>query len=173
MTAWHTPSDNPSDAPSAEPLEEPAALLAEWRRVTAEGLNASRAQCLAHALAWHQQALQIAHHLFHHVSSGIADDDRLAAFIVAHINLADCYAALGECNDAVDCLCCAHHQLLSLVASDSTPEPMRMAAYRHLRESQAAMNEFCAEHGDHPLMEQARLRQRAMQGAHLASTTLH
>ena len=42
-------------------------------------LAASRAQCLVHALAWYEQALQVASQLMAHPDAPLSDDDLLAA----------------------------------------------------------------------------------------------
>lgn len=155
------------------PHQHPSELLDEWQRVTREGLNAKRESCVAHALAWHEQALRIAHRLMSDESITVSDDDRLAAYVVAHMNLADCYSALYERDNAADCLSCAHHHLLNLLTSAEASEALQAAAYRHLRESYAAMSTFCTEHGDHPRILAALARQSAIQSASFASAALH
>ncbi|MBB6578335.1 hypothetical protein HNP33_002416 [Comamonas odontotermitis] len=117
-------------------------LLDEWKRLTVAGLQASQAHCAAHALTWHVQALRVANQLLQPCHGG-ADDDRLAALIVAHLNIADCYTDLGQPEEAMQCVSCAHHKLLGLVHGEATPVPLRQAAYRHLHQTFAAL----IEHG--------------------------
>ncbi|MFT3814670.1 MAG: hypothetical protein QM740_15040 [Acidovorax sp.] len=116
-------------------------LLDEWERLTRAGLEASRAHCVVHALAWHRQALRVAHQLME-AQAGVAEDDRLAAFVVAHLNLADCHADMNQPDAAAECLHCAHHTLLALLRDEAQPEPMRQAAARHVRETFAALPSF-------------------------------
>jgi len=107
-------------------------LLQEWQRLTREGLEAYRAHCMAHALAWHQRALRVAQQLMD-TPAGVADDDRLAAFVVAHLNLADCHAGMNQPSEAQACLHCAQHRLLALLRDEARPQALRQAAARHLR----------------------------------------
>ncbi|WP_395027213.1 hypothetical protein [Comamonas odontotermitis] len=113
-------------------------LLDEWKRLTQAGLQASRAHCAAHALTWHVKALRVANRLLLQSFDGVADDDRLAAFVVAHLNIADCYADMGQLSEAAECVDCAHHRLLALLQDEATPHPLRQAAYRHLHQTFAA-----------------------------------
>ncbi|WP_423458581.1 hypothetical protein [Ottowia sp. VDI28] len=137
----------------AEAAEHP--LLAEWRRFTNEGLAASQAHCVAHAVTWHARALQVAHHLMARPQPGIAEDDLVAAFLVAHVNLADCHAEMGQTVDAADCLYCAHHKLMALLHSETAPEAMQLAAGKQLHMSHAALKQHCARYGEHPLLAKA------------------
>lgn len=117
-------------------------LLQEWQRLTREGLEAHRAHCVVHALVWHQRALQVAHQLME-LPADVADDDRLAAFVVAHLNLADCHADMNQPAAAADCVGCAHRRLLALLHDEAQPPTLRQAAARHLRETLAALLPPC------------------------------
>ena len=116
-------------------------LLSEWQRLTQSGLQASRDDCPAQALAWHERALRVAHQLFHDAPAGVCDDDRLATFVVAHLNLADCFTTLRQPGSAVECIQCAHHQLLALTRDAHTNASLRAAASKHLRYIFAALAE--------------------------------
>ncbi|MBF5005634.1 hypothetical protein [Diaphorobacter caeni] len=127
-----------------------SALLAEWRRLTLEGNDARQTQCVAHALAWHEQALRVAHQLlFRHAGSiEVTHDDRLAAFVVAHLNLAECLEAMDQKAQAAECLRCAHHRLVALMQSEDESEAMRLAACHHIRYTWAALNSQGAQPSD-------------------------
>lgn len=81
--------------------------------------------------------------------------DRLAAFVVAHLNIADCYADMGQPSSAAECLSCAHHKLMALLHGDTVPESLQIAASRQLHQTYAALSEHRAKHGEHPLVERA------------------
>ncbi len=114
-------------------------LLREWQRLTQSGMQASRDASPEQALAWHEHALRVAHQLFHHAPAGVCDDDRLAAFVVAHLNLADCFNALRQPGSAGECIRCAHHHLLALTRDDDTSAALHAAACKHLRYTFAAL----------------------------------
>ena len=116
-------------------------LLREWKRLTQSGIQASRDACPAKALAWHERALRVAHQLFHDAPAGVCDDDRLAAFVVAHLNLADCFNTLRQPSSAGECIHCAHHHLLALTQDDNASAALQAAAGRHLRYTFAALAE--------------------------------
>ena len=124
-------------------------LLYEWQRLTQSGLQASRDDCPAQALAWHERALRVAHQLFHDAPAGVCDDDRLATFVVAHLNLADCFTTLRQPGSAGECIQCAHHQLLALAHDAQTKASLRAVASKHLRYTFAALAEHqrrCTRH---------------------------
>ncbi|QIL79260.1 hypothetical protein G7047_04580 [Diaphorobacter sp. HDW4A] len=120
-----------------------SALLAEWRRLTHAGNDARQAQCVVHAFSWHEQALRVAHRLlFKHTDSiDVPDDDRLAAFVVAHLNLAECLETLDQPSSAAECLQCAHNRLKSIMENEDESQSMRIAACHHIRYTWAALNE--------------------------------
>lgn len=135
----HAAAHAPQDADDTHGTPEHP-LLREWQRLTRQGLAASRAHCVAHALTWHTRALGVARQLLAHAEDGIAADDRLAAYVVAHLNLADCYAGMDQPASAAECLCRAHHKLMALLHSDTAPPSLRMAAARHLHHTHAALH---------------------------------
>lgn len=129
----------------------PLLLLGEWKRLTSVGLEASRTHCAAHALAWHVQALRIGHRLLQCAEADVAADDRLAAFVVAHLNIADCYASLNQPGTAAECVNCAHRKLVSLLQDEATAEPLRQAACRQLHQTFAAQSQYDGAHAAPPM----------------------
>ncbi len=125
------------------------ALLTEWRQLTREGIDASRAHCAVQALTLHEQALRVAHRLLNadDAAFDVSDDDRLAAFVVAHLNLAECLQATDQASSAGECLRCAHNRLTRILQDEAERESMRLAASKHIRYTYAALSDHHAEHG--------------------------
>lgn len=134
---------------------QPHPLLDEWMRLTREGLAASQACCARHALVWHVRALRAANQLLASGETDVCDDDRIAAFIVAHLNIADCYADMDDPHSAAECLICAHHKLMALLHGGEISESLQIAASRHLQQTYAALCEHRAAHGAHSLIDKA------------------
>ncbi len=82
-------------------------------------------------------------------------DDRVAAFVVTRLNLADLCAAMGERHAAVAHRCIAHRTLMTLLRSDQVAPALQQAALRHSRQTQVALMDHVAAHGPHPDIEAA------------------
>ena len=148
------------------------ALLDEWKRLTSAGVDAHRTRCAAHALAWHEQALRVAHELLYsEEESNVSDDDRLAAFVIAHLNLAECFEALDQPTSAAECLHCAHHRLSALMHNEDVSESMRMAACKHIRYTYAALSDHHAAHREQASSADALYDLSAQASSH--RSTLH
>ncbi len=149
----------------------PAAGLAEWQSLMQRGCDAAR--CGNTALAGHlfQQSLVIAQSLMTH-GGGFSADDRLAAFVVSRLNLADLHNDLDEPQATVAHLCGAHETLMALVRDPSGDHDMQQAAFRHSRETHAALLAHLNEHGSHPAVLDA-LRAGCMPFPLVRSHTLH
>ena len=149
----------------------PAAGLAEWQSLMRRACDAAR--CGNTALAGHlyQQSLVIAQSLMTH-GDGFNADDRLAAFVVTRLNLADLHNDLDEPQAAVAHLCGAHETLMGLVRDQAGDHDMQQAAFRHSRETHAALLAYLSEHGSHPAVLDA-LRAGCMPFPPARSHTLH
>jgi hypothetical protein len=145
--------------------------LVEWQSLMRRGCDAAR--CGNTALAGHlyQQSLVIAQSLMAH-GRGFSADDRLAAFVVTHLNLADLHNDLEEPHAAVAHLCGAHETLMALVRDPHGDHDMQQAAFRHSRETHAALLSHLSEHGSHPAVLDA-LRAGCMPFPIARSHTLH
>lgn len=130
-------------------------LLYEWKRLTNEGLAASRAHCVAHAMGWYLRALQVAHRILTNPEPDVMDDDRLAAYVIAHLNIADCYSVMKEPSNAAECLSCAHLKLVSLLQSPEVSASLQIAASRQLRHTYASLEQHHTKHSEHDLVEKA------------------
>ncbi len=133
-------------------------LLTQWQQFTRAGVQASRSHQHLQATALHRQALAIAQQLFAANANASADDDRVAAFVVSHLNLADAYIATDQRGAAVDCLCSAHGELLATLHNAALRASLRLAAGHHRRETHLALIQFLAAHGPEPLVCQALAR---------------
>ena len=75
-------------------------------------------------------------------------DDRVAAFVVTHLNLADLHAQEQHTATAAAYLCTAHRALMSLLGGAGIDPSLQRAALRHSRETHAALLEHLELHGD-------------------------
>ena len=75
-------------------------------------------------------------------------DDRVAAFVVTHLNLADLHAEAEHTAAAAAWLCSAHCALMSLVRDPAADRDLQQAAVRHSRETHAALLEHLGQHGN-------------------------
>lgn len=107
------------------------------------------------ALRHTRQALVIARSLLDESPPSVPVEDRVAALVVSHHNLADLYQAAHLPDQAVAHLCQAHATLMALCRDDTIGTALRQAAWRHTRETHAALLLFLGENGPHPTVAQA------------------
>lgn len=136
---------------SASNVMDPPAdggLLA-WERLMRRGVDAARCGHLLLAEGLYLQALGVAQPL---LDTGCAEraDDRIAAFVVTHLNLSDLHRDAERIEDAVAHLCVAHCRLMALLRDPQTEPALQQAACRHSRETHAALVVHLGEHGGHP-----------------------
>jgi hypothetical protein len=124
-----------------------------------------------HALAWYEQALQVANQLMAHPDAPLSDDDRLAAFVIAHLNLADCYEDMDQPGCAAVALSRVHRKLVALMQQADEDGPLRLAACRHMRQTFSALHEHRTRHGEHPAIDRT-LRECSADGP-MPGTLLH
>lgn len=118
------------------------------------------------------QALAIAQALLMAGDTARADD-RMAAFVVTHLQLADLCRNADREHQAVAHLCTAHCTLMALLRSVTADPALQQAAFRHSRETHAALLAHLAEHGSDPAIVAA-LRAGCMPFSHAAhGATLH
>lgn len=131
-----------------------ASTLGHWAFLTRRALDAGRAGRLEIALAGHVQALWLAEALVGS-AAGLArePDDRLAALVVSHHNLADLYRLRGPASQALLHLCEPQRLLLALAGRDDQPPAVRVAARRHLRETHSALLQWQRRHGAEATVE--------------------
>jgi hypothetical protein len=140
---------NPSFS-AAEALEEPTiGVLRTWERAMRRGVDAARGGHLRLAEDFYLQALGLAQPL---LDAGCAEraDDRIAAFVVTHLNLSDLHRDAERTEDAVAHLCVAHCRLMALLRDPQAEPALQHAARRHSRETHAALVAHLGEHGGHP-----------------------
>jgi hypothetical protein len=140
-----------------DPLFSTTAVAAEastgglpaWERLMRRGVDASRRGHIVLAEGLYLQALGIAEPLLEAGGSESADN-RVAAFVVTHLNLADLHRDADRTEDAVAHLCTAHRTLMALLREGQTEPALQQAACRHSRETHAALISHLGEHGAHP-----------------------
>ena len=137
-----------SGIPLAVASSLPTALHA-WEDLMRRGLEAARRGQPGLAEGLCLRALLIAQSLL----AGAGDeraDDRMAAFVVTHLNLADLHRDADRPHDAVDHLCAAHRTLMEMLRDARTDPALQQAAFRHSRETHAALLAHLGEHGSDP-----------------------
>ena len=117
----------------------PHALLRSWQQHSRAGLAASLAHQPALALVHHTRAVQDARSLLALPDGEVADDDRCAAFVVGHLNLAECQAELDWPAQARHCLLDAAAALHAWMAEAGRAADVPLLAGRHLHQLLAAL----------------------------------
>ncbi|NIF82885.1 hypothetical protein F3J24_05120 [Comamonas sp. Tr-654] len=120
-----------------------ADLLSAWKRHTRTALAATLDHRHLLAQEHYRHAQQLGLQLISAEPGDIADDDRVTAFVVAHLNLADAFAAAGQPGSSSECLHEAQQTLMSLQQQGCASPSLSLAIYRHLPQLLAAQ----AEHG--------------------------
>ncbi|WP_304351530.1 hypothetical protein [Comamonas testosteroni] len=120
-----------------------ADLLSAWKQQTRTALAATLEHRHLSALEHYRHAQQLGLQLLVAESGDIADDDRIAAFVVAHLNLADALVEADQPAAASECLHEAQQTLMPFLQQDSTSQSLNLAICRHLPQLLAAR----AEHG--------------------------
>lgn len=127
--------------------------FAPWHGAMARGATAARQGWLLLALASYQEALAIARALLR-VQDG-RSDDRVAALVVAHHQLAETQADAGAAELAATHLALAHETLMGLLCDPDAGGELQQAALRHSRETHAALLLHLQRHGPHPTITRA------------------
>jgi len=148
---------------SATPLEP--ATLARWEHAMRSARAARELGQLRLAAACQHQALALSLRLLEQAPPPGREDDCVAALVVSHLNLADLQAQAAALDDAAQLLCRAHALLLGLMADARHGTPLRQAAWRHSRETHAALLQHLRAHGPHPAISKTLA---AAQEAHTA-----
>lgn len=121
-----------------------ADALSAWKQQTRTALAATLEHRHVSALEHYRHAQQLGLRLLVAESGDIADDDRIAAFVVAHLNLADALAEADRAGAAFECLHEAQQTLMPFLQQDSTSPSLSLAIYRHLPQLLAAQAEHAA-----------------------------
>ncbi|MDO9438456.1 hypothetical protein [Hydrogenophaga sp.] len=133
-----------------------AHLLGNWETLMREGVQASRGGNAATARRLYLQALDIAQTLLaFQACDGSGADNRVAAFVVSHLNLADAYRDADQTPQALAHVCNAHHTLMALMRDAEASPALQQAARRHSRDTHTALLDHLALHGSHPDIEAA------------------
>jgi hypothetical protein len=139
-----------STTPAArDALAPEPATLAHWERTLQRANAALHMGQPVMALAYQQQALVLALRIVQAPPAG-REDDCIAALVVSHLNLADLQAEAGALDASAQLLCSVHATLLGLMADGSQGSALQQAAWRHSRETHAALLRHVQAHGPHP-----------------------
>ncbi|WP_230629965.1 DUF2753 domain-containing protein [Comamonas testosteroni] len=106
-----------------------ADLLSAWKRHTRTALAATLEHRHLSAQKHYRHAQQLGLQLLGAEPGDIADDDRVAAFVVAHLNLADAFAAAGQPGSSSECLHEAQQTLMSLLQQGCASPSLSLAIY--------------------------------------------
>lgn len=130
--------------------------MQHWKRTTEAANRLFEQGELVDARELYLQALALAQVLlerWHDV------DEAVAAFVVAHHNLADLHLRLNQPQESVDYLCAAHQRLLQASQQARLPQTLRDAALRHSGRTYTQLLSFIAEYGQYPRTERLLDRQ--------------
>lgn len=122
------------------------ATLADWERLMRRAGAALHMQQWRMALGYQRQALAVALGIAHHPPAG-REDDCVAALAVSHLNLAELSQEAAAPTESARLLCQAHATLLAWMAEPSATPALQQAAWRHSRETHAALLRHVAQHG--------------------------
>ncbi|ULL05045.1 hypothetical protein JNO42_26595 [Pseudomonas putida] len=134
--------------------------MQHWKRTTETANRLFEQGELVDAREHYLQALALAQVLFerwHDV------DEAVAAFVIAHHNLADLHLRLNQPHESADYLCAVHQRLLQACQEARLPQALRDAALRHSARTYTELLSFIAEYGQYPRTE--RLLNRHSAGA--------
>jgi hypothetical protein len=130
--------------------------MQHWKRTTEAANRLFEQGELVDARELYLQALALAQVLlerWHDV------DEAVAAFVVAHHNLADLHLRLNQPQESADYLCAAHQRLLQASQQARLPQALRDAALRHSGRTYTQLLSFIAEYGQYPRTERLLDRQ--------------
>lgn len=131
-----------------------------WKRTTEIANRLFEQGQLVDAREHYLQALALAQVLFERWNDV---DEAVAAFVIAHHNLADLHLRLNQPHESADYLCAAHQRLLQASQEARLPQGLRDAALRHSGRTYTELLSFIAEYGQYP--RTARLLNRHSAGA--------
>jgi len=121
--------------------------MQHWKRTTEVANSLFEQGELVDAREHYLQALALAQVLFerwHDV------DEAVAAFVIAHHNLADLHLRLNQPHESADYLCAAHQRLLQASQDARLPQGLRDAALRHSSKTYTELLNFIGEYGQYP-----------------------
>lgn len=102
-----------------------------------------------------KQALGVAEQLLGRADACLNADACIAALVVSRLNMADLCLLSQAREEGVEHLCRAHHTLTALMHCADSALPLRQAAWRHSRETLAALMAYRRDHGEHAAIARA------------------
>jgi tetratricopeptide (TPR) repeat protein len=119
--------------------------LVAWRKAIGTGNRAFEGGRYQDAIRHYTKALAIAHALFGQFEDAEAG---VAAWVIAHHNLADTCERLGRCAEQRQHLCDAHRKLCLAMDDASLPASWQEAALRHSRRTYGELTRFLSQYPD-------------------------
>jgi hypothetical protein len=145
-------------------IQHGPATLARWQHAVQRARAAQQMGQWRMAAACQHQALALSLRLLERTPPPGREDDCVAAVVVSHLNVADLQVQAGAVDDATQILCRAHAVLLGLMADARHGPALQQAAWRHSRETHAALLRHVQAHGAHPSITQALASARVVEG---------
>lgn len=151
--------------PRSTAIQHESVALARWQQAVQRARAAQQMGQPRMAMAYQHQALALSLQLLEHAPPAGREDDAVAAAVVSHLNVADLQVQAGALEDATQTLCRAHTVLLGLMADARRGAALQQAAWRHSRETHAALLRHAQDHGAHPAIAQALAAARVVDGS--------
>lgn len=145
-------SDLSLPSPVPAPAEE---SLLQWEQLARRAHDHFHAGQIESALALQMKALHVAQRLIAGPLLTEQADHCMAAWVVSHHNLAELLALRQQPALAIDYLCEAHQGLLALGDARLHGAAVCSAAWRHMRETHAALLQWQRQHGGQPQIDAA------------------
>lgn len=131
---------------STDATETPAQdSLLRWRQATLDGNDAFRSGHYEQAIGHYDLALTMADTLFGQIDDA---DAGMAAYVIAHHNLADTYDRLGNPSLRRLHLCLPHDTLCAAMNDRVLPEQWQVAAQNHSRRTYTELTRYLSDHPD-------------------------
>jgi hypothetical protein len=138
--------NHPRPASNIQALH-PGLAMDQWKHAIARGNGAFDIHDNAAALGHYRLATVLALDMF---DTWPDHDAAVAAFVVAHHNLADLHLREARVDEAADLLCRAHERLQATIADTRLELPLRRTALRHSRQTYTELLHFSQKHEGHP-----------------------
>ena len=144
-TRRHASHHHQTAAGAPEPV-----TIARWQHAIQRARAAQQLGQWRMALVHQHQALALSLRLLEHAVPVGREDDCIAAVVVSQLKVADLQAQGAALHEAAVTLARAHAALLGLMADAQRGPALQQAAWRHSRETHAALLRHIEAHGPHP-----------------------
>ena len=125
----------------------PGSSMDQWKQAIERGNRAFDIHDNAVALGHYRLAMILAHDMF---ETWADHDAAVAAFVVAHHNMADLQLREARIDEAATLLCIAHERLQATISDENIAQALRQTALRHSRQTLSELLHFSQKYGNHP-----------------------